>query len=756
MEEQRRLLTKLRVQKHRRLKKEIDKWQSLVDERTSDVVREPNNEPSSSAVNNENNDERYNQHCNHATDSEEIENDKEIKSKNDENKHKKLKMQDNIIFDHEKDLSEVAVDEENKGDEIEVRNLKEIAHQDEDQKAEELEIDEEFSDCEDEESYYSYDERDEYQSSDLEDLLQNSEDDEEEQIREWAIKGNISWVLISQLLLILRRRLMPELPKTASTFLNVKSKFNIKSMKSSLYNTAEFVYFGLAKGLASCFNPLLHPDGTIFLDINIDGAPLYKSSSKEFWPILCRIHYPDDNVYAPFPVAIYLGTGKPQDLDLFLDEFIDELNNYQKTGIVLGDKLYKIRIKSFILDTPARALVKCAKGHAGYFSCERCQIKGERFEKRTIFVDTNAKERTDKSFRDQTQPEHHKGISPLLKLSGLNMVTMFVLDFMHLGFLGIMKKLLSLWLNSTIRKFKFSSSQKEKVNFMLHELKTQVPCEFQRKTESLNEISLWKATQFSFFLLYAGIVILKKILTPQYYNHFLLLFTSCRILCSKELAKIYYADAKLYLTRFASIMVKLYGKSTMSINLHNLIHIADDVKNMNCHLSLINSYAFENLLGKMKRTLRSGNKPLQQLCNRMHEIFFRRNKVTPTPKILSIIKENESQVSKIKYQQAVLTTKSPDNMVLLENGKCVEIKKIYRDSQNIDDINIQGVEWIKEKPFFTYPTSSETFGIWKLNEKPSNKKENISIYKIKKKLVKLTVRSAPDEPKTVVVIPLLH
>lgn len=655
------------------------------------------------------------------------------------------------------DLNEVAEDKKRKSDDVEEKNLNEVPYQDEDQKAQEAAVNQEFFDDEDKESYYSYDEENEYQSSDLEDLLQNSENNEEEQLREWAIKGNISWVLISQLLLILRRRLMPQLPKTASTFLNVKTNFNIKSMTtSSLYKTAEFVYFGVSKGLASCFNPLLHPDGIIYLDINIDGAPLWKSSSMEFWPILCRVHYPHDNIYAPFPVAIYLGSGKPQDLDLFFDEFIEELNNYQKNGIVLVGKLYKIRMKSWILDTPARALVKCVKGHAGFFSCERCEVMGERCENRTTFADMNAAERTDKSFRDQKQSEHHKGVSPLLKLSGLNMITMFVLDFMHLGFLGIMKKLLSLWLNNTIRKCKFSSSQREKVNYMLYQLKKQIPCEFQRKTETLNEISLWKATQFSFFLLYAGIVILKKILTPKFYNHFLLLFTSCRILCSKELALKYNAEAKLYLSRFVSLMIQLYGKSTISINSHNLIHIADDVRNMNCHLSLINSYAFENLLGKMKRTLRSGNKPLQQLCNRMHEMFFRRKKVTPAPQILSIIKENRSEVLKVKYQEAVLTSKSPDNIVLLENGKCVEIRKMYRDSQNIDDIYVEGVEWIKEKPFFTYPTNSEILGIWKLHEKPSNKKENISICNIKKKLVKLTVTLAPNEPKTVVVIPILH
>lgn len=41
MEDRRRELTKLRVRKHRRVQKDLIKWQSLVHQGTSDSVREP-------------------------------------------------------------------------------------------------------------------------------------------------------------------------------------------------------------------------------------------------------------------------------------------------------------------------------------------------------------------------------------------------------------------------------------------------------------------------------------------------------------------------------------------------------------------------------------------------------------------------------------------------------------------------------------------------------------------------------------------
>lgn len=56
--------------------------------------------------------------------------------------------------------------------------------------------------------------------------------------------------------------------------------------------------------------------------------------------------------------------------------------------------------------------------------------------------------------------------------------------------------------------------------------------------------------------------------------------------------------------------------------MHSLIHIADDTEYMKCSISELNAYAFENELGKMKKLIRNGNKPLSQLCRRFNELFF--------------------------------------------------------------------------------------------------------------------------------------
>jgi len=65
------------------------------------------------------------------------------------------------------------------------------------------------------------------------------------QLREWAIKSNIPHTKLDLLLQILRRRLLPELPATAKTFLKINSaEYNIKKFyNDNGYNVGEFIFW---------------------------------------------------------------------------------------------------------------------------------------------------------------------------------------------------------------------------------------------------------------------------------------------------------------------------------------------------------------------------------------------------------------------------------------------------------------------------------------------------------------------------------
>lgn len=114
----------------------------------------------------------------------------------------------------------------------------------------------------------------------------------------------------------------------------------------------------------------------------------------------------------------------------------------QKEGFSINNNNFTVRVKAFICDRPARSFLKSIKNHGGYFACERCTVEGKRVENRMVYPDMDCALKTHKSFSDKENVEHHTGDSPLLRIPNIDVVNMFVLDSMHLFFLGVMKKLL--------------------------------------------------------------------------------------------------------------------------------------------------------------------------------------------------------------------------------------------------------------------------------------------------------------------------
>lgn len=580
-----------------------------------------------------------------------------------------------------------------------------------------------------------------------------------EKIKQWALMSPpIPHTRLERLMDILRDQ-YPDLPKSAKTFLGTNATdYKIENFG----NGEEFVYFGIQGNLEKCINIKLHETADIELLFNVDGVPLFKSSRKQLWPILCQVfsHY---NYYKPFPVAIYCGNNKPSNMDLYFTKFIQEINDLQATGIIINNCFFNISIKAFVCDRPARSLLKSMKNHGGYYACERCTIAGKRYKKRTVYPLTgNFQLRTDESFRKQSNSQHHLGKSPLLLIEPkIDLVNQFVLDSMHLLFLGIMKKLLECWIDGTVnKKLKISNNDKTRLSSLL--LKIKVPAEFQRSTRSLVDFHKFKSTELQFLLLYAGPVVLKKILPETIYNHFLLLHVGCRILCSHEIALKKVQYAKLYLTTFVRIVPFIYTLQFLVGNVHSLYHLADDVAFMQCCLLAMSSYAFENLLGKIKKLLRCGNEPLSQLCCRFNEIGSSMwPKPNSTETIIEILKEykndddlDEVIIKRIKFKNTLLTTKSPDNTVLLKNNEILQIHKIFRlSTDNIHSVRIHGKILKKKKALFTYPCNSENLEMWDVSVK-HEPMATYKIYEISKKMVCIDLSS--DTKEKLCVIPLLH
>ena len=81
-------------------------------------------------------------------------------------------------------------------------------------------------------------------------------------------------------------------------------------------------------------------------------------------------------------------------------------------------------------------------------------------------------------------------------------------------------------------------------------------------------------------------------------------------------------------------MKYFYGLNSQVLNVHHLLHVADDVKFMKCSLSFIIAFPFENLLGKIQKYLRTSFRPLAQLCRRLHEEILLQKKQPNLPPLI--------------------------------------------------------------------------------------------------------------------------
>ena len=109
------------------------------------------------------------------------------------------------------------------------------------------------------------------------------------------------------------------------------------------------------KCLRECFVDL-NETLSIEININIDGLPLYNNGTEQVWPIIFNIH--KNPTISPMIVGIFNGKTKPGNVEELLDPFANEAVKILRDGILVNGFKLKVKIRSFICDSPARAFVK--------------------------------------------------------------------------------------------------------------------------------------------------------------------------------------------------------------------------------------------------------------------------------------------------------------------------------------------------------------------------------------------------------------
>lgn len=320
-------------------------------------------------------------------------------------------------------------------------------------------------------------------------------------------------------------------------------------------------------------------------------------------------------------MALFYGNSKPTCLSEFLSDFLGEIDSLKENGIAFNDKTISVSLLTFVCDAPARAFLKCIKGHTGYNFCERCSIPGSYKNNRVHFYSkTSFPLRSNEDFANMLYDNHQRAHSSLID-HNFPCVSGFCLDYMHLVCLGVVKRIIW-YLKQGPRDCRLSSRQLLEISDNLVSLHGKMPSEFARQPRSLEELERWKATEFRQFLLYTGPVVLRKIVSKKKYEHFLTLTVGISILLdSNENKRNSYREyARELLEYFVRESKNIYSEIFVSYNVHNLIHITDDVEKYNCSLNSISAFPFENHLQAIKCLVRNAKNPISQVTKRMAEM----------------------------------------------------------------------------------------------------------------------------------------
>lgn len=536
-------------------------------------------------------------------------------------------------------------------------------------------------------------------------------------LQRWAADGGAA--SMNKLNVLLRNLAVrfPTIPLSYKTLLKTPRRVPV----TPLNNNSILWYKGIRATLnAMDMQEYLQRYGKVELDINMDGLSLSKSSSLKFWPILGFLVGSEN---PPFVIAIYLGENDPDDIYAYLNDYIVEVDNLFHNGFSFSNVVYPFSIRNYILDAPARSLVKCCVQFNAYCSCEKCVTVGEWAGDRMVFPELDAAARSDESYENQDQPEHHEGRSPLEQI-GTGMVSQFRLDPLHLIYIGVFKRLMvTAWMNWH-GNFRLHWTAINAISDVLLSLEPTCPSDFNREIRPLDKIKYFKATEFRRICHYDSILIFRDNVNINIYNHFLLLYVALYILAHPVfvLLQEWRDYAHNLLVTFINHSVEIYGEEFIVNNVHALVHLVKECEEQNSTLHEFSAFKFESFLATLKRLLKTFYRPCQQAACRISEkLQFVQNVKLPSEQIevhlsMEYVENNATlpgrHFRKISIGKYSLQLNERDQYFQTREGDVVKLTEIVEAD---GEVHLVGNIFQEKMDFFEYPLASSRLGIFSVS-----------------------------------------
>ena len=301
--------------------------------------------------------------------------------------------------------------------------------------------------------------------------------------------------------------------------------------------------------------------------------------------------------------GLWFGSSKPA-MWVYLKPFHSALIRMERDGTIVEspDKPGILNIRAILLcgtcDLPAKACVcntvqfnvsfgcfKCVQpcctmnvvqkgGRVHAFPFNQENLKGLRRTHAEFLADAKAAISEGKAVRGVKGPCWFAG------LQYYDIVKGTAVDYMHCVLEGVTKSLLNMWFSPSLKTEPFNVADKVKeVDEKLSKIKppndiTRCP----RKIET--ERQYWKASELRSFLLFYGPIVLRSVLPEEYYRHFIFLSEAIFVLLGDSISFEELDHAEKLLQHFCLMFSALYSAGKETINIHSLLHLADDVRNL--------------------------------------------------------------------------------------------------------------------------------------------------------------------------------
>ncbi|KAL1426940.1 hypothetical protein MTO96_003239 [Rhipicephalus appendiculatus] len=369
----------------------------------------------------------------------------------------------------------------------------------------------------------------------------------------------------------------------------------------------------------------------ITVTVNSDGSPVFNSSSYSIWPIQLALNeLPPrlrwNNIMTP---VLWYGKEHP-DMTLVLQAFVRQLEELNKSGLRWEFAGTVIKSKVFCIcccaDSPARAAMQHMVQFNGYYGCSWCYHPGV-----NVNVDGTVKYCLSTPFPDRKDEEAVqdmrdacnsgaavrgvKAPSPFINLPGFSPIWSWSPDYMHSILLGVARQITDLWFTATGADYYCGEASKVAIVDKRISLLKLPEC-IHRRPRALLSRKYWKASEWQCWLLYHSMPCLADVLDDMYVRHWGLLVAGVFLLLKDSVSKADVEQSTLLLTEFVVNVQFLYGKSAMTYNAHQLLHMPKSVLLFG-PLRAHSCFVFENSIGKLLKLVTSSNGVAIQIATRL-------------------------------------------------------------------------------------------------------------------------------------------